>query len=1063
MENTPGEQIVAALRERAKELNCLYRVDEILSRAGDSVEEGHRELIAALPAGWQYPEVCHAQLKIGETLYRPDGFLDSPWCMTSEIIVMGDKVGEISVCYTEKMPKADEGPFLKEERRLLDAIAQRIALSIMQRRIRSAHRSWKSVVESMSSENQRPGTVLLDFLQRTDPGLLVRITRKMINHLCWTGVKDADELLKESFAEAGLISAELSDENRPIPKRTVQATAGLIKATFDLATSELGTDQLVKLIQGWINEEKSTFLIKSLENPGTGLSELAEAVERYQSAGIEESELQPAVRTSLRVALLRRFFIEQLSFINVAKRFVDVRDFYGLVSHLIYPLKSQGKLGGKGAGLFLATQVVMKAEEHSGILANLKVPKTWYVASDAVLEFIQYNNLNEVYNRKYMEIERIRQDHRHIVHLFKGSRFPPEITKGLATALDDFGDRPLIVRSSSLLEDRAGASFSGKYKSLFVANQGSKRQRLEALQDAIAEVYASVFAPDPIEYRAERGLLDFREEMAILIQEVVGRRVGKYFLPAFSGVAFSNNEFRWSSRIRREDGLVRLVPGLGTRAVDRLSDDYPVLVAPGQPRLRVNVTPEEIVRYSPKKMDVIDLERNIFVTVDAEELFRTYGDRYPMGPKLVSLVERESVRKPTGLEPDWEKDDFVVTFEGLLSDTNFMLQMKTLMDLLRERLGTPVDIEFAVDGNDLYLLQCRAQSYNREQVPASIPRNLPMSQVVFSADRHISNGRVPDITHIVYVDPEAYANLSELEDIRDVGRVVGMLNQFLPKRQFILIGPGRWGSRGDIKLGVNVSYSDINNTAVLLEVAYKKGNYLPELSFGTHFFQDLVEAQIRYIPLYPDEPNIRFNKGFLRRARNLLPEILPDYARLAETVRVIDVPSETDGQILRVLMNADLDEAVGIFAKPSTRAAPAMIMDETVDAIPEDHWRWRLQMAEKIAAHLDAPRFGVKALYVLGSTKNATAGPASDIDLIVHVADGNSQRQALATWLEGWSLALAEVNYLRTGYRSHGLLDIHYVTDQDIANQTSFAAKIGAITDAARKLDLRGMPSSSSS
>jgi phosphoenolpyruvate synthase/pyruvate phosphate dikinase len=155
------------------------------------------------------------------------------------------------------------------------------------------------------------------------------------------------------------------------------------------------------------------------------------------------------------------------------------------------------------------------------------------------------------------------------------------------------------VRSSSLLEDRAGSAFSGKYKSLFLGNRGTKEERLAALMDAVAEVYASIFGPDPTEYRAERGLLDVHEEMGILVQEVVGQEVGKYFLPVCSGVAFSNNEFRWSARIRRRDGLIRLVPGLGTRAVDRIADDYPVLIAPGQPNLRANVTVEEVLRIRP--------------------------------------------------------------------------------------------------------------------------------------------------------------------------------------------------------------------------------------------------------------------------------------------------------------------------------------------------------------------------------------------------------------------------------------------------------------------------------
>ena len=244
------------------------------------------------------------------------------------------------------------------------------------------------------------------------------------------------------------------------------------------------------------------------------------------------------------------------------------------------------------------------------------MPRAFYVASDAVRGFVRHNNLEEVYEQKYKEIDQVRLEYPHLVQVFKNSTFPPEIVKGLSVALDDFGEAPLIVRSSSLLEDRLGTAFAGKYKSLFLANQGTKSERLAALTDAIAEVYASLFSPDPIEYRAERGLLDFHEEMGIMIQEVVGRRVGDYFLPAFAGVAFSNNEFRWSPRIKREDGLVRLVPGLGTRAVDRVPDDYPVLIAPGQPQLRANVSVEDVMRYSPHKLDVINLETGVFETAD---------------------------------------------------------------------------------------------------------------------------------------------------------------------------------------------------------------------------------------------------------------------------------------------------------------------------------------------------------------------------------------------------------------------------------------------------------------
>jgi hypothetical protein len=758
-------------------------------------------------------------------------------------------------------------------------------------------------------------------------------------------------------------------------------------------------------------------------------------------------------RRTLSAALLRRLFSDETAYLNVAKDFVGIEDVYDLVNHILYPLHGHGKLGGKAAGVFLAEQLLRKAGESSEPIRDIKVPRTWYVSSNALLEFLSYNNVRDLYFRKYMSIEHVRQEYPHIVHLLKNSHFPPEISRGLALALEDFGDRPIIVRSSSLLEDRMGSSFAGKYKSLFLANIGSRQERLEALQDAIAEVYASTFSPDPIEYRAERGLLDVHEEMGIMIQEVVGRRMGNYFLPAFSGVALSHNEFRWSARIRRHDGLLRLVPGLGTRAVDRVGDDYPILLAPGQPGLRVNVTPDEVVRYSPRWVDVINLETKTFETMEFQKLLRECGADYPAIRQIVSIAEENRIRKPTGLEPDFDSDDVVVTFDGLISDTSFVKRMDAILRYLREKLDSPVDIEFASDGADLYLLQCRAQSHTEEFAPAPIPRNLPREVILFSAHRSISNGRVPDITHIVYIDPDRYAELEDLRDLRNVGKVVGKLNKLLPKRQFVLMGPGRWGSRGDIKLGVHVTYADISNTAVLMEVARKKGNYVPELSFGTHFFQDLVESDIRYIPLYPDEPEGYLDETFLRRAPNLLPDIIPEFDGLADVVRVIEVARGGEERVLRVLMNADLDEAVGIFDVPRTAAVEAPISADMMVAVPaEAHWRWRLRMAEQLAADLDADRFGVKSMYIFGSVKNATAGPSSDIDILVHDEGAERMRQELDLWLDGWSRSLAETNYLRTGYKTDGLLDVHYVMDEDIEKQTSYAAKIDAITDAARPL-----------
>jgi hypothetical protein len=1054
--NQPMQEILAALRERAKELSCLYRADEILSRADASEEEVLPRLVQAIPPGWQYPDVCVASVRVRDRTFAPPGYRETPWVQRSDIRVQGERVGELAVCYTEERPSVDHGPFLPEESKLLDTIAERVGQYLLQRQLRAALASYESAVRNISSAERREWGVILDFLRRTDSGLLERITRKMINHLYWHDVAQSDELLRRLSGVPR--DEDAAGDNRPTVRTATLDASTLIEQTFRLAADHLSESEITSCIQRWIQEDKTAFLADTLERQDTTLSEIANAIDRYQSIAVDEGSLPEASRAVLQVSLLRRFFTDQLEFLNAAKHHVRVSDFHALVRRVIAPPRSRGQLGGKSSGLFLASQIVRRSAPQIPLLADLKIPKTWYIASDALPEFIHYNNLEDLYARKYMSLDEVRKDYPRIVSLLKSCHFPPEITNGLAVALDDFDDRPLIVRSSSLLEDRSGAAFSGKYKSLFLANRGSKRDRLAALQDAIAEVYASIFGPDPIEYRAERGMLDSHEEMAILIQEVVGRRIGKYWFPAFAGIVFGRNDRRWSPRLRREDGLLRVVPGLGTRAVDRLSDDYPVLVAPGQPGLRANATPEERVRYSPRKMDVIDLESNAFETVEIPRVLRECGRDWPLIGRIVSRTREDHLSPPVGRPTSFDDGDWVVTFDGLIEGTDFVPKIRALVELLQQNLRTPVDLEFAADGEDLYLLQCRAQSYGKDDAPAAIPRNIPRNRLLFTANRWVANGRITDVSHVVYVDPEAYASLSDLHRLRDVGRAVGRINQLLPKRRFILMGPGRWGSRGDIKLGVSVGYSDINNTAALIELARRTGNCVPDLSFGTHFFQDLVEAGIRYLPLYPDEPDIVFDELFLRRSRNLLEDLAPEFASLSDVVRVIDVTAETGGRVLQILMNADLDEAVAVFAAP-TEGAEGKDRGAAAHAEEpgsEEHWRWRLFMAERIAGALHPAEYGVKAMWVFGSTKNATAGPASDIDLLVHFGGDESQRSRLGLWLDGWSRCLAEANYLRTGSTSLGLLDVHWITDEDIRSRTSFALKIDAVTDAARPLPLGG-------
>ncbi|HKJ01334.1 MAG TPA: PEP/pyruvate-binding domain-containing protein [Longimicrobiales bacterium] len=1055
--NRHMDDLLGPLQERAKELRCLYRVMEVLGRGDAPVDEVFTRVLRAIPEGWQYPGICRPLLRIGEQTYRLPDFKTSSWVQRARIRVGDQDVGDLSVFYVERRPDVGDGPFLPEERQLLETLADRVGLFLLQRGWAEEH--------SRGGAGARVGgergdwRVILDFLSQSDPQLFRRLTGKMLSLLRWKGVRGIEQLHKAAGSES-----DGEDENRPLRHAPGQPSVPADQV-FAIAEANCTPQEILGYVQMWLGKERVGFLVNTVEEQSSSLSDITEALERFKVLGLSEADLPESIQTTIRVALLRRLFTDQLAFINIAKGLATIDDFQELVQHVLHPPRSHGRLGGKSAGLFLARKVVEASAEFASILRDIKVPRTWYLTSDAIVSFVRYNNLDDVHDRKYLDIEQVRQQYPHVVQVFKSAAFPPELVKGLSAVLEDLGSVPLIVRSSSLLEDRVGSAFSGKYKSLFLANQGTKQERLGALQDAIAEVYASMFGPDPIEYRAERNLLDVHEEMGIMIQEVVGTRVGPYFLPAFSGVAFTNNEFRWSPRIRREDGLVRLVPGLGTRAVDRLSDDYPVLLAPGQPGLRVNASVDEVVRYSPKMVDLISLETNEFETIPVARLLAECGESLPLIRRMVSLVDGDRLRRPSGLTDDVSAGNSVFTFEGLASETTFMARMATLLRVLQDRLGMPVDVEFASDGTSLYLLQCRPQSYGGLDAPPAIPRDVPPDRILFSARRFVSNGRVDAVTHIVYVDPDAYAALGSLDALRDVGRAVGRLNQVLPKRQFVLMGPGRWGSRGDIRLGVNVGYADISNTSLLVEIARKQGNYAPDLSFGTHFFQDLVEGGIRYLPLYPDEPDNHFDEGFLRTAPSHLTELLPDLEHLDGVVRVIDVPAARGGLHLRVLMNADSEEAVGIFCEadgreagtpPAASLVPGPGAPHGMQDGSEGHWEWRLAMAERIADQVAEAHPGVRGMWVYGSTKNATAESGSDLDLLVHFAGSEDGRRELLAWLDGWGRALTEANFLRTGRRVEPFLDVSLVTGEDIAARRGLAAKISAATDAARPLRVRG-------
>ena len=191
--------------------------------------------------------------------------------------------------------------------------------------------------------------------------------------------------------------------------------------------------------------------------------------------------------------------------------------------------------------------------------------------------------------------------------------------------LDYFGQSPIIVRSSSLLEDGFGNAFTGKYDSVFCPNQGSPQERLDAFLSAVRNVYASTMSPEALLYRADRGLIDRDEQMAILVQRVSGAVYGHLFYPQVAGVGLSYNPYVWSEQIDPEAGVLRLVFGLGTRAVDRSDDDYTRLVALNAPQRRPEAN-GPAPADSQRRVDLLDLRANRFTSERIDDVASTSPD-----------------------------------------------------------------------------------------------------------------------------------------------------------------------------------------------------------------------------------------------------------------------------------------------------------------------------------------------------------------------------------------------------------------------------------------------------
>jgi len=625
----------------------------------------------------------------------------------------------------------------------------------------------------------------------------------------------------------------------------------------------------------------------------------------------ERREVEHHYREML-VVLLKAIVSDQLAFVRVAKEYFTIKDIVEIRKRRI----GEGKIGGKAAGMLLAWKILQAHALEDGIdPQDIVIPESYYIGANGLYDFNVQNGLLFSVDQKYKPREAIEAEYPGILQAYLDAQIPDEIKNRLYLLLAEIGNCPLIVRSSSLLEDSFGTSFAGKYESFFLPNQRSVEENLEDLTTAIKHIYASVLSPDALIYRQRMGLVDYDERMAILIQLVQGTQHGTYFYPTLAGVGYSRNPFRWNPKIRREDGFLRLVWGLGTRAVEHLDNDFPRLVALSHPHLRPETTAHDIRRHSQRFVDVIDLEENQFVTQPVTSIM-SYDD--PALPYLVS-EDKEDFLQPLFTDPRLvPKDKLVLTMDGVLARTSFATIMKRILQRLERTYAFPVDIEFTADILPrealsprvvVHLLQCRPHMQYESNQAIAIPRDIRPADKIFFVRGLVQPGVVSDIEYVVYISPEHYSQIAHPTTKLELARLVGRLNKRLDGKTFILMGPGRWGSVNP-ELGLAVTYADINNTRALVEIAMPHSESASAVSYGTHFFQDLVEARIYPVPLFPNDRDTLFNRAFFENAPNALATLLPNDAEYAAYVKVIDVPAFTHGRFLHLVMNDETGEAL---------------------------------------------------------------------------------------------------------------------------------------------------------
>ena len=545
-----------------------------------------------------------------------------------------------------------------------------------------------------------------------------------------------------------------------------------------------------------------------------------------------------------------------------------------------------GFIGGKSVGMLLARKI-LEVDGQDRFKPYLEPHDSYYIGSDVFYTYIVQNGWWELRTKQKTKESYLKYAQELQEKLLRG-KFPENIREKFVQMLEYFGQSPIIVRSSSLLEDNFGNAFAGKYESVFCVNQGSPEERYKAFEQAVRIVYASTMSEEALTYRMNRGLIDKDEQMAILVQRVSGDYHQECFFPHVAGVGNSVNIYLWDKSIDMEAGMLRLVLGLGTRAVDRTVEDYAKIVTLDNPLRLPLVNYGDRNKFSQHYVDLLSLTENTLVTKSREEVF-SYDLK--VDKDLFFSVDYERINNLRQLGYNNFKTPYLIDFNTMLRDTDFPLVMREMLALLAKAYNYPVDVEFTVNftGNKKYkinLLQCRPLQTKGLGKSVEMPELKDNQDCFFFSHGNFMGGniRLP-IDYVVLVSPRSYLQL-DLQAKYSVARQIGLINKKLKGQNVLLIGPGRWGTTSP-SLGVPVHFTELCHMAVICEVSSQEG-FSPELSYGSHFFHDLVETGIFYVALFVGNDKVIYNPDYVLRRENIFARLFPANAELADVIHIAE-------------------------------------------------------------------------------------------------------------------------------------------------------------------------------